>query len=704
MTAPAPDPRSMSAPPLPWWRRPRRLGRQLAFALVFTALLAVATFGGLNYYAARNLLVEGTEEQLAAVGATRAQSIEAGTRRLVGEISAASNDPGVVGTLGALREAFAALDEQELTEEQLAELEQWYQERVVDPLNAAGLGPLRVDGVVPVRPAAQWLQYHYTVRPAGAPAPIDAGDGTDYSALNARIQPAAEAFSAAKGGGDILLIDDQATIVYSLDKRNDVGTSLITGPYAGSALAQLVTERLPQARIGTTLITDFTITPTGRPALFAVSGVRSGGRVAGAIAVEIPVAALNRIATAGGDWDGIGLPEGDSYIVSADQLLQSEPRSWTEDPQAYLEQLRAGDEEDQAEADLIEVFGSPVGIQRIDTEPVRTAVDGDTFRGGARNPLGEATFTAAEAFDASGRQWLAVTEVPRAVALAPLTSYVARILVVLAIVLPVVAGLGVLLARILTRPIRPTVQAAEAIAAGERNPHLDTSRSDEFGDLARRLTAMAAWLGQREADLAAEYERKRQLLLAVLPPQLVDEDGQVAGTGEAVEQGTVVAVTVEPADDRVDAELAGEALGWAAALAEEVAAQAGLERIRSAADRSLFLSGIGEEGAGADAGLRFAEEFRRRLQDEAELALHLHIGLATGAVATGVLDSGALTFGAWGEPVRRALALASLAGADRVLIDASTVAALTAGRENVEPADRVLDLDGEQMELFTLPA
>ena len=169
--APLPDPkeRDRQLRSLPWWRRPRRVGRQLAIALVATALLAVATFGGLNFIAARDLLVTGTEQQLAAVGATRAQSIDAGTERLVGEISAASADPGLVGALSELSEAFVALDGEQLTDDMRRELTAWYQERVVEPFNAAGLGPIQTGDVVPERAAAQWLQYHYTVRPAGDP-------------------------------------------------------------------------------------------------------------------------------------------------------------------------------------------------------------------------------------------------------------------------------------------------------------------------------------------------------------------------------------------------------------------------------------------------------------------------------------------------------------------------------------------------------
>ncbi len=683
---------------LPWWRRPRRIRRQLAAALVITAVLAVATFGGLNFVAARELLVRGTEDQLRAVGGARAVIIEAGADRVVGQVSATSSSLAIAGALEDFSAAFAELDEEELTEEQVDELEAWYQQRVIDPLVGAGWDALGLDDVVPATPSALWVQYHYTVRPPGEPPPDDAADGTRYSELNAALAPNFRTLSYGDGVGDVLLIDTSGTVVYSLDKRNDVGTNLATGPYSGGALARVVTDRLPRARIGTTLLTDFAVSASGRPALFAVSAVRSGQALIGAIAIEIPVAAVNAIAIAGDQQDDVS-----SYIVSSDRLLQSEPRAWIDDPDGYLDRLRSGDESDQREAELIELFGSPVGIQVVDTAPVLAALDGEEFRSGAKDYFGRSTFAAAQSFSPAGQQWVVVTEVPRSTVREPLQRYLVRILAALAIMLPVVAALGIWMSRLFTRPIRPTVAAAEAIVHGERDPDVDTSRRDEFGDLGRRLKAMADSLAEHEAELADEYERTRQLLLAVLPPQLVDADGRVVGTGETAEQATVVAVTLRPSHEHEDQEHASQGLSRAAALAETVAGENRLERVRVAADRSLFLAGVGTAGAGADAAIAFTEEFRRRLaQDVSDVSLDLHVGLSSGTIATGVLDTGSLTFGAWGDPVRRALALAALSHVDTVLIDASTAQECASGRWPLDPAHDVVDLDGEPMELFTL--
>jgi class 3 adenylate cyclase len=674
----------------------------VAGALVVTALLGVATFGGLNYVAARDLLVDGAAAQLTAVGSSRAQAIDAGAARLSANVSAVAADLAVADALRSLTEAFAALGDERLDADERAVLAEQYQTRAVDPLNEAGLGPYDVADLLPRTAAGQWLQYHYTVRASDEPPPVDAGDGTEYSVLNAAVTPYFEALSESQYGGDLLLVDREGFVVYSLDKRNDVGTNLDSGPYADSALARVVTETLPRTRVGETVLTSFGVSPTGRTAMYAVSAVSEGSEVLGALAIEIPVAVLNGVVSSDGAWDQVGLGDGDVYIVGADQRLQSEPRAFVEGPEPYMADLAGRGEAGQEEARLTELFGSPVGIQVVDTVPVRTALSGDSFSGTARSVSGGSVYAAAQPLNVSGQQWVVVTEVPRDAVLAPLTSYIGAIALVLAIVLPLVALLGVWLARRITRPIRPTVAAAEAIVAGDRSPNLDTSRRDEFGDLARRLTAVASTLAEQEQQLADEYERTRGLLLSVLPTSLVRDDGSVDGTGEVATLATVVAVTVVPAGAGDDPTDVTESLAQASARAESLASDLGLQRIRVSADRYLLVAGIGREDAGADDALEFAAQLRDRLLGEAEAGLDVHLGLSSGAVATGVLDSGALTFGAWGDPVRRALALASLADLDAVLVDASTAELCSADRWELVPAHDIVDLDGRPMNLMTL--
>ncbi|NOX29423.1 MAG: HAMP domain-containing protein, partial [Actinobacteria bacterium] len=508
--------------------------------------------------------------------------------------------------------------------------------------------------------------------------PADAGDGSSYSEVNAANAEFLETLAETTGGGDLLLISaSTGDVVYSANKRIDIGTSLLDGPYSETALSSAIADRLPQVQAGDSVLTTFEIyiPGGGNPVLFATSAVRSGTEVVGVLAVQVPVESLNAITTAGESWGDVGLGSGESYVVASDLLLQSESRLWIEDPNRYLDKT-----DDPELRSLLEIFGSPVGLQTVDTEAVREALEGRPFQGSTRNYLGEKTFTSSTPISVPGVRWVVVTDVPLGDALQPLNDYLFKMAIVLLLVLPSSALVGFWLAKRLTRPIAPAVEAALAVSNGERQPQLPALGNDEFGDLGRRLIKMAKELERQETALADEYENTRQLMLAVLPTHLVTADGELSDTAATSDTATVVAVSVDLDRESLDADdnEIVEAFASVARFAEDLAEQHSLDRIRVAADRFLFLAGSRQDSDGSDDALKFASALTRSVTDFGvtnDMAFVTHVGLSTGKVATGVLERGSLTFGAWGEPVRRALAIGALSQDEEILVDASTAGA-----------------------------
>ena len=161
----------------------------------------------------------------------------------------------------------------------------------------------------------------------------------------------------------------------------------------------------------------------------------------------------------------------------------------------------------------------------------------------------------------------------------------------------------------------------------------------------------------------------------------------------------VVGDSASAAEDEI-----GELLARAAEVAESSAVEHGVQRIRAGADAYLFLAGAGP-GDGSEAALDFAVALTTaipQVSDDEDVTLAVHAGLSSGPVATGVLERGSLTFAAWGEPVRRAIAIGALAMSDEILVDATTAAAVTDDRWGMHAAADVVDLDGQPMDLFGL--
>ncbi|MGI9614463.1 MAG: adenylate/guanylate cyclase domain-containing protein [Acidimicrobiales bacterium] len=684
-------------------RKGRTVRFRLAAAFITVALLSVLIVGAINFLAARQLLENGVEQKLSAVGEARARSIELGVGQIRAEVQAIAADGALADALGDLSASFEELEAEELASDDEAALTNFYEEEVLTPLREIGVDEFEVSDLTPNTDAGRYLQFHYVIqrRADGIAAAefLDAGDGSAYSAAHARHHPFLTGLNSTLAG-DLLLIDSSGSIVYSTDKRLDFGTSLEAGPYQNSKLATAVLDGLPQASSRDAVLADWQmyLPAAGKPTLFVVAAVRSDTTTIGAVALEIPAPALSAVTTAGGDWASVGLPTGESYVVGPDLRLSSESRLWLEDPGRYLELT------DPETTSLIETFGSPVGIQLVDTEPARAALGGERFEGSASNYLGEDTFSSAIPLDIDDVSWVVVVDTPLSETRAGLFAFVRRMGLLLAVLVPIAGLIGFLFASRFARSTPPLVEAAKSVADGERDPVVSVGGGGELTDLGQRLEHVAHELARQERDLEDEYERRRDLLLSVLPARLVNHQGEVGDEVEPVRRATAIAIGIHVSGDATSGDIARVALDGR--LRDELLAageELNIEPVRLAADRSLFITGGGSDSVDADKALRFAAAVvasAANFDDEHQVKHTVRIGLASGAVATGILETGTLMFAAWGEPVRRALAIGALAQADDILVDQTTVDELHDDGWELERAPDVISLDGEPLDVM----
>jgi hypothetical protein len=375
---------------LPWWRRPRRLRRQLSRTLVVVSLLSVLLVGGLNFVAASELLDQGTEDQLVGTGQSRARSIEGGVERVLALTSSIAADLAVINALKDFEAVFSSAGT--LDDGQQAELDAWYDDNVVAPLAEVGFTDLTLADVEPDSEAGRYLQYHYIVDddvPDDERILIDdPGDGSDYSEIHAEQHPYLRKLKDTVGADDLMLISvPDGKIVYTTNKNIDFGVGLKEGAYSEGKLTETLIDRLPRVRTGDSVFSDVQIyiPANGEAVAFVASAVRSGTELLGVLVLEFSAEQLTAITTANGNWEAVGLGEGESYVVGADKLLRTESRTWIEDPEGYLDSI----DDDLAEA--ITILGSPVLLQPVDTDPVAVARAGADLEGPAQNYHGTNT-------------------------------------------------------------------------------------------------------------------------------------------------------------------------------------------------------------------------------------------------------------------------------------------------------------------------
>jgi len=666
------------------------LRARLSRTLVGLGLVSVLLLAGVNFLVVRTLIDTNVNDQLVTLRNLRKESIELGIEGVLARVSVMASDPGVVKATEDLGGAYSAMDN-DIGPTQLADLVASY-DAVVARYDEAGVERPPVEELVPDSPAGRYLQYHYV---AANPFPIDerdqltdAGDGTSYSSAHADYHPFLRSLRDSIDATDLLIVGAASDdVIYSASKLVDLGTDTSTGPYRDTGLGTSLTQ-LQQAAITDAVIVDsrFYLPDSSAPIVHVAATIRADAQVIGAIVVEIPIGALTDIVTADQQWDLLGLGDtGEAYVVGPDLRLRTVPRAWFEDSNRYLRRFteQGGD---QRTVELFEFTGSPVLLQSVDNQAVREAFDGEDFVGVVDNYLGRRTLAATAPLDLPGLDWVVVTEQQTAETNDELGRFLVTIALVLAVLLPILAIVGLYLARMLARPVGPLVDAAGQIAAGDLDAEVPDLGRNELGDLGRQLRTVASQLRDHEQEIAHEEQGIASMLESVLPPTLVTRIR--SGEPEIIDQidtGTVISLTIRGLPVPVGAEQ-DAVLDLTTRLANELrllAAEHGVDRIRVGSDRQLFVSGLGEPGPRAEAALAFATAAIRlvdSLGSELGVELSGQIGMTAGQVATGVLGSQQASFGIWGECVGAATTLSAHAAAE-ILVDRSVIDELDAAAE-----------------------
>jgi class 3 adenylate cyclase len=689
------------------------LRARLTRTLVGLGLISVILLATVNFFVVRELLDRGVREQVVTLRDTRRDAIELTMDRVLTRVSALGSDPAVAVALRELTDEYEELDV-ELTDTELDELRDAYGD-VVGRYDDAGVERPPVDDLLPSTTAGRYVQYEYIADdPEGVDDRaelVDAGDGSGYSAAHARHHEHLRALAESITAADLLLVDlETADVVYSVAKRVDLGTNVVTGPYADTGLG-LVWDQLAGAGVDDAVVSDsrFYLPSSDAPVVHAAAAVRSNSEVVGMVVVTLPIDVLTRITTADGQWEFLGLGDtGDAYLVGADRRLRTNPRQWSEDPDGYLERFDDVVGDDVA-AGLIEFTGSPVLIQEVDNEAVTAALEGDDFVGTVTNHLGQSTLAAAGPVDVDDLGWVLVTEQATSETQRELWRFVVSTAILLAILLPVLAAVGLVLARVLARPVRPLVDAAGRIAQGEYETEVPDLGRNELADVGRQLESVAAELRSQEASILAEDERITRMLSTVLPTSLIEpiRNGE-RSLADVVDTATVVAIVVRgiPEVAGADQDAVLELTERLTGAIVDLAARHGVEPVRVAHERQLFVAGRGEPEARQVEAARFASEAVAAVVDigaEYGVAMAAGAGLSAGLIATGVLGSRQLSFGVWGDSVVRADEWSGLAGDGQVLVDASVADSLD-DSWLVDAATDVGELGGTELYLVSVAA
>jgi methyl-accepting chemotaxis protein len=285
----------------------------------------------------------------------------------------------------------------------------------------------------------------------------------NYSASHLKYNPGFRQQLTSHGYADIYLVGADGNVYYSVAKQADFTANVKAegSPLSGSGLAKVFAAATAQTATGGPVVfADFA--PYGadkQVSAFAALPLfnTASGRMMGIIAVRFLPPLLGNVV---GDRTGLG-DTGEVLVVGSDHLLRV----------------------DSTFDDIDNVLTTSLDGPAIDAALTGTAATGETS--GYRNAD---MIVAAAPVASTDVDWAVAAVMTKAEAFAPVATLRDTMLLVGVTLLVLAAGLSLLFARSVTRPITRLTGTMKALAEGDLDVEIKgANRGDEVGEMARTV-------------------------------------------------------------------------------------------------------------------------------------------------------------------------------------------------------------------------
>jgi class 3 adenylate cyclase len=638
--------------------------------LLLLALTTLAVTGTVSYLKQRKALADQTFNQLTGLTRTRRAQIEVYYQTVHNHVATLSSDQMFVDAMRDFLRAYNKMNKAALRASVLEGVQADYRDNFYPEMQKLNMARNTYQAYLPVTPAALQLQYLYIVNnpyPKGRREElVDAGDGSEYSAVHRMYHKAFRNIVKKFGYYDLYLIDyETGRQVYDVAKDRDFASSLTVGPYANSNLAKLVAKCRSTNNRDDVFFSDFEPyeASQGEPTQYVASPIFDGDQPIGVFALQLSTQAINNVMTGNRGWvrDGLG-QSGESILVGPDRLARSDVREYLENPELYLAQLKDAGVSDQAR-NRIRTFNTTILQLPFDLPSVNYALDGKQgTRIGINERKLETWLVSYTPVDIEGLHWAMISRESVLEAFQPVRE-LKWIFSGWGVVLLMLTTLAAwLVARQMLRPINALVDAAEKVSAGDLTAHVDWKSNDELGTLAGTFNSMTKSIREKTAIIEEKNRENEALLLNILPGEIAarlkhgEQEIADAFADVTVLFGDIVGFTA--LSSKTSAGEIVEMLNGLFSRFDDLAQELGIEKIKTIGDCYMAVCGLPKTCPDhADRMARMAlqmmdvtGEYGKKLG----INLQLRIGLNSGPVVAGVIGATKFIYDLWGDTVNLA--------------------------------------------------
>jgi len=342
--------------------------------------------------------------------------------------------------------------------------------------------------------------------PTGEKEKLDfAADGSTYSRVHREFYPWFRQFLNERGYYDIFLFDLDGNLVYTVFKKLDYATNLMTGEWKDTDLGNAFRAGLEASEAGKISFFDFKpYAPSfDAPASFMSTPIISpAGEKLGVLVFQMPIDRINGVMAVA---EGLG-ETGETVLVGGDGLLRSDSH------------FHEGDS-------ILKVS--------LDNKAVKEALQGNIGITEAINEEGHQALMAFAPIDFHGTRWSLIAQQVTAEIFEPIVQLRNGILAWSVGILLVMAAIGFIAGRSISRPISGLSAVMHKIAEGNTETEVaGLNRQDEIGDMAKSVEFFREKLvenaaleeQQKQAELQSQREKRESML------RLADELDSSVGT------------------------------------------------------------------------------------------------------------------------------------------------------------------------------
>jgi len=638
---------------------------QLLILLLSVGLGGILLVTAVAYDSGRQQMRQAVFNQLISVRGAKANRIQDYLHRVQAHAGTLGEDEMIRRAMKDFSAAYQQLEDQAASPEMLAALNDFYAQTFLPRLAANTDGRPELATYFPVVPQAKFLQYHYLAKnPASFDAKAaldDAGDGSAYSQIHARLHPVLRRLAETMRYQDLLLVSPEGEVVYSVAKRPDFGTNLKLGPYSESSLAHAFAAARQRKDKGRVDFADFTLYPPmdNAPAAFFTVPLFEEARLVGVLALQICIEEINAVMTSNKQWASEGLGQsGEAYLVGEDGFLRSDSRFLIEDKANYLRQIE-GHGVPSAVIERIGRLNTSILLQPVRSEAAQAAIAGQRETRVFKDYRGVRVLGAFQPISFAGLAWGVVAKMDYDEAFAPVTAFTRQVMLYAAVFTIAVTLLALWLTGRFVQPLHTLAEAIRQVGEGRQDVHVEDAGQDEIGGLARAFNGMLEKQRADNEEICLKNRETEALLLNMLPAPIALR----IKSGEQRIADSVASLTVLFADlpgfeeysRSADAEAAVGLLNEIVSAFDEAAERHGVEKVKTIGSVYMAVSGLSIPRIDhAHRMLGFARELRGIIQGINQrhgLNLDLSIGINTGPAIAGIVGRQKFIYDLWGDTV-----------------------------------------------------